>query len=79
MSESMMHIKVVKRYNDLALKKIQEVGTELDVTEKRGKYLISQGMAMECEKTVEKGGKKKDEKQNIGEQRQDSDESAAVR
>lgn len=40
-----MKVKVIKRYNDLALKKIQEIGTVLEVTDKRGEYLISQGMA----------------------------------
>lgn len=40
-----MKVKVIKRYNDLALKKIQEIGTALEVTDKRGEYLISQGMA----------------------------------
>lgn len=40
-----MKVKVIKRYNDLVLKKIQEVGTVLEVTDARGKYLIGQGMA----------------------------------
>lgn len=39
-----MKVKVIKRYNDLALKKIQEIGTVLEVTDKRGEYLIGQGM-----------------------------------
>lgn len=40
-----MKVKVIKRYNDLALKKIQEIGTVLEVKDERGEYLISQGMA----------------------------------
>lgn len=40
-----MKVKVIKRYNDLVLKKIQEVNAVLEVTDERGKYLISQGMA----------------------------------
>ena len=40
-----MKVKVIKRYNDLSLKAIQEPGTILDVTERRGEYLIGQGMA----------------------------------
>lgn len=43
----MVKVKVIKRYNDLDLKKIQEVGTILEVADVRGKYLISQGMAEE--------------------------------
>ena len=39
-----MKVNVIKRYNDLALKKIQEIGTVLEVTDKRGEYLIGQGM-----------------------------------
>lgn len=39
-----MKVKVIKRYNDLILKKIQEKNTVFDVTESRGKYLIEQGM-----------------------------------
>lgn len=42
-----MKVKVIKRYNDLALKKIQEVDTILEVTDARGKYLIGQGMVEE--------------------------------
>ena len=42
-----MKVKVIKRYNDLALKKIQEVGTILEVKDERGKYLIGQGMVEE--------------------------------
>lgn len=81
--EEKMFVKVIKRYNDISLGKIQEVGTVLEVTEARGKYLIKQGMVVKCEKAAEKenetGGKKKNEKQNAEKQVQDSDGSAAVR
>lgn len=40
-------VKVTKRYNDLAQKKIQEVGAVIEVADVRGKYLISQGIAEE--------------------------------
>lgn len=42
-----MKVKVIKRYNDLVLKKIQKVDTIFEVTDERGKYLIGQGMVEE--------------------------------
>ena len=40
----MVRVKVVKRYNDLVLKKIQEVDAEFETDGKRAKYLVNQGM-----------------------------------
>ena len=47
-----MKVKVIKRYNDLILKKIQEKDTVFDVTESRGKYLIEQGMVIEIKESA---------------------------
>lgn len=55
-----MKVKVVKRFHDMAQKKIQEKNTILDVSDARGKYLISQGMTEECaepETAAEQQGK----------------------
>lgn len=54
-----MKVKVIKRYNDLALKKIQEIGTGIEVKDERGEYLISQGMAEKITDGTE--GQKPDE------------------
>lgn len=68
MGEEMMKVKVIKRYNDLALKKIQEVGTELEVTKNRCKWLISQGMVEEVKAPQETKGtvKETDPVKNTG-------------
>lgn len=42
-----MKVKTVKRYYDVKLKKIMEVGESLEVDEARGKHLVSEGMAVE--------------------------------
>ena len=42
-----MKVKVIKRYNDMRLHKVQEAGTTFEVEEARGKYLIGQGMVEE--------------------------------
>lgn len=46
-----MRIKVIKRYSDVLLGKIKEVGDTFEVSEQRGKHLIHEGVAvMEKEK-----------------------------
>lgn len=40
----MVRVKVVKRYNDIVLKKIQEVDAEFETDGKRAEYLVNQGM-----------------------------------
>lgn len=40
----MKKVKVIRRYNDLQLKKIQEVGTEFETEETRAQHLVKQGM-----------------------------------
>ena len=40
----MVRVKMVKRYNDFVLKKIQEVDAEFETDGKRAKYLVNQGM-----------------------------------
>lgn len=42
-----MKIKVIKRFHDMVQKKIREKDETMDVSEERGRYLISQGMAEE--------------------------------
>ena len=52
-----MKVKEIKRYNDIALDKIQEVGTVFETDDTRGKYLIGQGMVEEVETTKKSTGK----------------------
>lgn len=52
-----MKVKVIKRYNDIALDKIQEVGTVFETDNARGKYLIGQGMVEEVETVKKSTGK----------------------
>ncbi|WP_276925602.1 hypothetical protein, partial [Eisenbergiella massiliensis] len=48
---SYMRVKVIKRYSDVMLGKIKEVGDTFEVSEQRGKHLIHEGVAvMEKEK-----------------------------
>ena len=42
-----MKVKVIKRYNDMLLHKVQEAGTIFEVADARGRYLIGQGMVEE--------------------------------
>lgn len=58
---AMVKVKVIERYNDMVLKKIQEVGTELEVDEQRAKKLVEHGKAVVVEsqkakKATEKEG-----------------------
>ncbi len=48
-----MKVKVIKRFNDMKERKIQEVGTVLEVNEARMKWLISQGMVEKCQEPEE--------------------------
>lgn len=41
----MKRIKVIKRYSDVALGKIVEKGTEMEVEDKRAVHLVHEGMA----------------------------------
>ena len=45
MSEKKVSVKVIKRYNDIVLKEIQEIGNILTVSDARAKHLIKEGMA----------------------------------
>ena len=52
-----MKVKVIKRYNDMLLRKVQEPGTVFETDDARGKYLIGQGMVEEVpEKKNRKAG-----------------------
>lgn len=48
-----MKVKVIKRFNDIKERKIQEVGNILEVTEARAEWLVSQGMVEKCQETKE--------------------------
>lgn len=61
--EGKVKVKVVKKYRDLALKKIQTVGTEFETSRKRADYLVSQGMVEIVEETKAKGKEQRDEKE----------------
>lgn len=53
-------VKVIKRYYDLKLGKIQEKGTEFEATKERAEYLTKQGMVeilKETAKTAKTEGK----------------------
>lgn len=41
-----MRVKVIKRYSDILLGKIKEVGEVVEVSEQRGKHLIHEGVAV---------------------------------
>lgn len=53
----MVKVRVIKRYNDLVLKKIQEKGVEFEVSEARAKHLVEQKMV-----EIVKENKKEDKK-----------------
>lgn len=51
-----MKVKAIKRYYDVAIKKIREVdGKTFEVSDERGKHLIKEGVAEEVEETKKKG------------------------
>lgn len=55
--ELMAKVKVIKRYNDIVLKKTQEKGTVFEVSEARAKHLVEQKMVeIVEEKKPEKKG-----------------------
>ena len=41
----MKKVKVIKRYNDVLLNKVQEIGTVLEVEDKRAVHLVNEQMA----------------------------------
>lgn len=55
----MVKVKVIKRYNDMVLKKIQEKDTIFETDEKRAQHLVKQGMAKVIEETGRKVAEKK--------------------
>ena len=52
-----MKVRYIKRYNDIKLKKIVEVGDILDVDDERAEHLIQEGVA-EITKETEKAASK---------------------
>ena len=54
----MVKVKVIKRYNDLVLKKIQEKNTVFETNEKRAQCLVKQGMVEIIEETGNKAAEK---------------------
>lgn len=55
----MAKVRVIKRYNDMILKNIQEEGTILEVSKGRAEHLVNEGMAelIETQKHEEANGK----------------------
>lgn len=60
----MVKVKVIKRYNDVVLKRIQEEGTVFETNEKRADYLVHEGVvelvkeeSAKARKTVKDDGK----------------------
>lgn len=52
-----MRVKVIKRYNDMVLHKIQEVDTEFETEEKRAEHLVEEGVAEILKKPASKVSK----------------------
>lgn len=63
--EEKVRVKVIKRYNDIVMKKIQEVGTQFETSRKRAEYLVTQGMVKIVSQTTGEE-EKKDGKENVG-------------
>lgn len=55
----MKKIRVIKRYNDIVLNKIQNVGTVLEVEDIRAKHLVNEKMAEYVHDDVKKAAEKK--------------------
>lgn len=49
-----MKVKVIKRYSDVATRKVQEVDDVLEVNENRAKHLVKEGVAVLLEEKPEK-------------------------
>lgn len=62
----MMKVKVIKRFHDMAQKKIQEKNMILDVSDQRGKYLIFQGMVEEYTEPEAAAGQQEEAKETKG-------------
>lgn len=58
-----MKVKCVKKYNDKKLKRLVEPGEEFEVTNERGKELVSAKVAVEIEE--EKPAKKRASKKEL--------------
>lgn len=54
-----MKVKCIKRYSDIKLKKIVEVGDILDVDDERAEHLIQEGVAEITKETEKTAGKEK--------------------
>ncbi len=52
-------VKCIKRYSDIKLKKIVEVGDILDVDDERAEHLIQEGVAEVTKETEKTAGKEK--------------------
>lgn len=61
--EAKVKVRVIKKYNDPALKKIQTAGTEFETSEQRARYLVSQGMVEIVGEKTERKEQKKDERE----------------
>lgn len=54
-----MKVKCVKRYSDIKLKKIVEVGDILEADDERAEHLIREGVAELAKETEKAAGKEK--------------------
>lgn len=54
-----MKVKCIKRYSDIKLKKIVEVGDILDVDDERAEHLIQEDVAEVTKETEKTAGKEK--------------------
>ena len=55
-----MKVKCIKRYSDIRLKEIIEVGTVLEVDKERAEYLIHDGVAEAVKETEKAAGRGKE-------------------
>nr|DAW89783.1 MAG TPA: hypothetical protein [Bacteriophage sp.] len=55
-----MKVKCIKRYSDVRLNKVIEVGTVLEVDKERAEHLIHEGVAEAVKETEKAAGKGKE-------------------
>lgn len=56
-----MKVECIKRYSDVRLKEVIEVGTVLEVDEERAKHLVHEGVAEIVKETEKAAGKGKEQ------------------
>lgn len=65
--EDKVKVKVIRRYNDIALDAIQEIGTVLEVTKRRADHLVKEGVAevVESDESDRKEEEKSEEEETV--------------